>query len=158
MMKSLQCIRDQGRRQIKKTSYSVTLSLLPLTPTLPMLKVGLLSDKDVLLEPPALTFKLSFWVVFQTNIFAIKILIKLVTKRLQTLQPYYFGSSYKIFNVAEYDVFFIFDGIPYFSNFPQICQKQGKTRLLLDTIVTSLICYQFNTYPSNSKKLIKNFP
>ena len=37
----------------KNTSYSVTLSLLPLTPTLPRLKVtSLISDKVVFWEPP----------------------------------------------------------------------------------------------------------
>ena len=43
----------KGRRPNKKTSYSVTLSLLPLTPSLPRLKVTcLISDKVVFWEPP----------------------------------------------------------------------------------------------------------
>ena len=43
-------LRDELK---KKTSYLVTLSLLPLTPTLPRLKVTcLISNKIVFLEPP----------------------------------------------------------------------------------------------------------
>ena len=43
----------KGRRPNKKTSYSVTLSLLPLTPSLPRPKVtNLISDKVVFWKPP----------------------------------------------------------------------------------------------------------